>query len=126
MNGDENSAVESKTQAEVEQNVVVQVSKEASSPVEQSDTTDGTHILSTGVVDASESKSDGKDFLCFYWFPESRIFICHSDVIIIFQLFFRFLMCLFVSTCLLSYSCSPPMFHPSILPSFSQPGFLSV
>jgi len=66
VNGDENSAVESKAQAEVEQTVVVQVSKEPSSPVEQSDTTDGTQILSTGVVDASESKSDGKEFLCFY------------------------------------------------------------
>jgi hypothetical protein len=59
MNGDENSAVESKAQARVEQNVVVQVSKEASSPVEQSDTTDGTQILSAGVVEVSESKSDG-------------------------------------------------------------------
>ena len=61
MNGDENSAVESKVQAEVEQSVILQVSKEVSSPVEQSDTTDTTQILSAGVVDGSESKSDGKD-----------------------------------------------------------------
>jgi hypothetical protein len=93
VNGDEKSAVESKAQAEVEQNVVVQVCKEVSSPVEQSGTTDGTQILSTGVVDASESKSDGKEFLRFYQFPERRTFICHFDVIIIFQLFFQFLMC---------------------------------
>ncbi|KAG0591511.1 hypothetical protein M758_1G177100 [Ceratodon purpureus] len=59
VNGDENSAVESKVQAEVEQSVILQVSKEVSSPVEQSDTTDTTQILSAGVVDGSESKSDG-------------------------------------------------------------------
>lgn len=62
VNGDETLAVESKAQAEVEKNVVVQV-KEVSSPVlTQSDTTDGTQIFSTGVVDVSESKSDGKEF----------------------------------------------------------------
>lgn len=61
VNGDETLAVESKAQAEVEKNVVVQV-KEVSSPVlTQSDTTDGTQILSTGVVDVSESKSDGAE-----------------------------------------------------------------
>nr|XP_024372071.1 squamosa promoter-binding-like protein 9 isoform X2 [Physcomitrium patens] len=59
VNGDENSAVESKAHAEVEQSVVVQVSKEASSPVEQSDTTDTTQILSAGIVDGSGSRTDG-------------------------------------------------------------------
>lgn len=68
MNGDENSAVESKAHAEVEQSVVVQVSKEASSPVEQSDTTDTTQILSAGIVDGSGSRTDGEgtDFADFY------------------------------------------------------------
>lgn len=60
MNGDDNSAVENKVQAEVEQSVILQVSKEVSSPIEQSDTTDTTQVLSAGVVDGSESKSDGK------------------------------------------------------------------
>ena len=60
MNGDENSAVESKVQAEAEQSVILQVSK-VSSPAEQSDTTDTTQILSAGAIDGSESKSDGKD-----------------------------------------------------------------
>jgi hypothetical protein len=89
VNGDENAAVESKVQAEVERSVILQVSKEVSSPVERSDTTDATQILSAGVVDGSESKSDGKDSILTE--PPMKLnFNCYSDVIISVHSFFLF------------------------------------
>jgi hypothetical protein len=90
VNGDENAAVESKVQAEVERSVILQVSKEVSSPVERSDTTDATQILSAGVVDGSESKSVSIHsffFMCLFQSVVSHTHSLHSCSIIPLSIF---------------------------------------